>query len=47
MKPSVTGRFCDECEDGFFNLVMKKLDYKNGCMSCFCNGLDVINNKSV
>lgn len=39
-KYGVTGRYCDQCATGSFNLVTNR-EYRRGCLSCFCNGLDV------
>lgn len=34
------GYNCDSCIENSFNLVENR-NYKDGCMSCFCNGLNV------
>lgn len=34
------GAACDQCAPRFFHLVERKT-YKKGCVSCFCNGLEV------
>lgn len=31
---------CDQCAPKFFHLVEQK-SYRRGCISCFCNGLEV------
>ncbi|RNA27034.1 basement membrane-specific heparan sulfate proteoglycan core isoform X8 [Brachionus plicatilis] len=39
-KSNVVGKFCDQCAAHSFNLVTNH-EYKRGCLSCFCNGLEV------
>lgn len=40
LKPGVVGIYCDQCAPKYFNLVEQKY-HKKGCLSCFCNGLEV------
>jgi len=39
-KYGVIGKLCDQCAPRHFNLITHRY-YKKGCLSCFCNGLDV------
>ena len=34
------GPYCDRCAPRSFNLITHRY-YKKGCLTCFCNGLDV------
>ena len=44
-KSGVIGRFCDQCAPKHFNMLrdasQSSKPSKRGCLSCFCNGLDV------
>lgn len=37
-RSNVTGRSCDRCSEGFWNL-----DSQNGCQSCACNAIGSVN----
>ncbi|CAF0871328.1 unnamed protein product [Brachionus calyciflorus] len=39
-KSNTIGKYCDQCAEQSFNLMTQR-DYKRGCLSCFCNGLEV------
>lgn len=39
-KTNVIGKYCDQCDQQHFNLITHR-EYKRGCLSCFCNGLEV------
>ena len=40
LKRGVTGPYCDQCLPKHFNLI-EDVKHKKGCLTCFCNGLDV------
>lgn len=39
-QPGVVGTLCDQCAPKFFHMVEQK-SHRKGCVSCFCNGLEV------